>query len=99
MTNEDKARAIRAWIDPQERVTVDFADAQGLNAEVTGCSQELVDLALETTLLHFRQNLSLPLGQVQVSEDPMHYTRDPDRPARQGRLRLSIDMDRPTVIY
>lgn len=99
MTDRDKAQAIRNWIDPQERVTVDFTDARGLNGEITGCSQELVDLAIDTTLPHLRQHLSLPLRLVEISEDPTHYTRDPDRPARQGRLRLSIDMDRPTVVY
>jgi hypothetical protein len=38
MTNEEKLEAIRPWIDPEERVTVDFLDQQGLNAEVTACN-------------------------------------------------------------
>lgn len=99
MTNADKAQAIRKWIDPQERITVDFVNAAGLNGQVTGCSQEVVDLAVDTTLPHLRQRLSLPLRLVEISEDPTHYTRDPDYPPRQGRLRLIIGMDRPTVVY
>jgi|GEM_PF-2057373 len=44
MTNEEKLRAIRPWINPEERVTVNFLDQTDLNAEVTGCNDELVDL-------------------------------------------------------
>lgn len=99
MTGDEKARVIRKWIDPQERVTVDFLNERGLNAEITGCSSQVVDLSLETALPHLRQEISLPLSRIQLSEDPTHYTRDPDRPPVQGRLRLSVDSDRPAVIY
>lgn len=99
MTNPEKAKLIRPWINPAERVTVDFQDEKNLNTEVTGCTDELVDLSIETRVPHMRQNLSLPLGQVEVSEDVTHYTRDPDRPLRQGRLMLVIADKRPTVVY
>ena len=48
MTNEEKMKAILPWIDPEERVTVNFLDEQDLNAEVTGCNDVLVDLSLVT---------------------------------------------------
>jgi len=33
MTNEEKLQAIRPWIDPEERVTVNFLDEQGIPYE------------------------------------------------------------------
>ena len=98
MNNETKANMIREWIDPEERVTVDFDDARDLNAEVTGCNAEVVSLALETTFPHLRQNLTIPLGQVEVGEDEAKYTRDPEKPLRYGRLRLTIHQKRPHVV-
>jgi len=99
MTNEEKLQAIRPWIDPEERVTVDFLDEQGLNGEVTGCSDEIVDLSLETRVPHIKQHISLPLRLVEVSEDPSHYTRNPDRPLQLRRLMLLINDKRPPIIY
>ena len=81
MNNEEKLKAIHPWIDLEERVTVSFLDEQGLNAEVTGCTEVLVDLSLE------------------VSEDPSHYTRNPNRPLKHRRLMLSIDDKRPPIVY
>lgn len=98
-TNEQKAAAIRAWIDPDERITVQFDDQRDLNAEVTGCTDQLVDLALETTVPHLRQQLSIPLSDVEVSEDLGHYTRDPNRPLKRRRLMLIIKGKRPAVVY
>lgn len=51
MTNEEKVKTIHPWIDPEERVTVHFLDEQGLNAEVTGCTTELVDLSSKLVCL------------------------------------------------
>ena len=45
MTNEEKLEAIRPWVDPEERITVNFLDEQGLNAEVTDCNDIVVDLS------------------------------------------------------
>jgi len=98
MDNAAKEKLIAAWIDPNERVTVDFVDEKNLNAEVTGCSKDVVDLALETAFPHLRQELTFPLGRVEVGEDSGRYTRDPDRPLRYGRLRLSIDQKRPHMM-
>jgi hypothetical protein len=98
VTNERKADLIRSWIDPQERVTVDFEDQRELNAEVTGCTQEVVDLALETTFPHLRQEITIPLSDVEVGEDRGRYTRDPDKPLQYGRLRLVIHQKRPAVV-
>lgn len=98
-SNAEKAAIIRTWIDPEERVTVQFDDQRDLNAEITGCSEQLVDLALETTMPHMRQQLSIPLSDVEVSEDLSHYTRDPDRPLKRKRLMLVIKGNRPAVVY
>ena len=51
MTNEEKQKKNVQWIDPEERVTVHFLDEQDLNAEVTGCNAQLVDLSIETRVL------------------------------------------------
>ena len=99
MTNEEKLKAIRPWIDPEERVTVNFLDEQGLNAEVIGCNDELVDLSLETRVLHIKQYISVPLRRAEVSEDLSHYTRDPDRPLKHRRLMLLINDKRPPIVY
>ena len=99
MTNEEKLKAIRPWIDPEERVTVNFLDEQGLNAEVTGCTDQLVDLSLETRVPHIKQHISVALRRTDVSEDFSHYTRDPDRPLKYRRLMLVIDDTRPPIVY
>jgi hypothetical protein len=98
MDNESKAKRIREWIDPEERVTVDFDDARDLNAEVTGCNAEVVTLALETPFPHLRQDIAIPLGKVEVGEDGGKYTRDPEKPLRYSRLRLTIRQNRPEVV-
>ena len=99
MTNEEKEKLIRPWIDPEERITVQFLDAPDLNAEVTGCTERLVDRSIETHVTHMKQHLSLPLSQVEVSEDSSHYTRDPERPLQESRLMLVIKEKRPPIIY
>jgi len=58
MTNHEKRKTIIPWIDPEERVTVHFLDARDLNAEVTGTTEELVDLAIETNVPHIKQRIS-----------------------------------------
>ena len=99
MTNEEKLQAIRPWIDPEERVTVNFLDEQDLNGEVTGCSDEIVDLSIETRVPHIKQHISVPLRSAEVSEDSSHYTRNPDRPLEHSRLMLLINDKRPPIIY
>jgi len=99
MTNEEKITRIRAWIDPAERVTVHFRDERDLSAEITGCSDQSVDLSIQTRVPHMRQKISVPLSLTVVSDDPSHYTRDPNRPLQQGRLMLFIDENRPPIIY
>ena len=99
MTNEEKVKAIRPWIDPEERITVNFLDEQSLNAEVIGCNDELVDLSLETRVPHVKQHVSVPLRRAEVSEDPSHYTRNPDRPLKHRRLMLLINDKRPPIVY
>ena len=95
MENETKAEVIRGWIDPDERITVDFDDARDLNAEVTDCNTEVVSLALETAFPHLRQNVTIALGEVEVGEDRAKYTRDPEKPLEHVRLRLTIHRKRP----
>ena len=99
MKHDEKEKAIRPWIDPEERVTVQFLDATDLNAEITGCNDVSVTLAIETRVSHMNQHISIPLSNVEISEDPSHYTRDPDRPLRRRRLMLVINEKRPPIIY
>lgn len=99
MTNEDKEKMIRPWIDPEERITVHFLDAPDLNAQVTKCTSQLVDLSIETQVPYMFQHLSIPLSQIEVTEDLSHYTRDPERPLQRQRLMLVIKEKRPAIIY
>ena len=98
-SNEQKAAAIRKWINPEERITVQFDDQRDLNAEVTGCTDQVVSVSLDTAVPHVRQKITLPLSAVEVSEDFSHYTRDPDRPLRRERLMLIARGNRPEVVY
>jgi hypothetical protein len=95
MDNTEKARLIRPWINDEERVTVDFVNERDLNAQVTDCTDEVVSLALETAAPHMKQRATLPLREIEVGEDRTHYTRDPDEPVRRGRLRLTVELERP----
>lgn len=99
MTNQEKEKTIRPWINPEERITVNFLDQPGLNAVVTGCNAELVDLSIETRVPHITQHISVTLRSTEVSEDLSHYTRDPDRPLKDRRLMLSVNEKRPPIIY
>jgi hypothetical protein len=97
-TNAHKEAAIKKWIDPEERITVQFDDEGDLSAEVTGCTDQLVSLSLDTAVPHMRQEISLPLSAVEVSEDHAHYTRDPARPLQRKRLMLVVHGKRPAVV-
>ena len=99
MTNEDKQNRNRPWINPEERVTVHYLDAPHLNTTVTGCTDQSVDLSIETQVAQLKQKISVPLSQVEVTEDFSHYTRDPERPLQQQRLMLVINEKRPPIIY
>ena len=98
-SNEQKAAAIRKWIDPEERITVQFDDQRDLNAEVTGCTDQVVSLSLDTTVPHMRQRITLPLSAVEVSKDFSHYTRDPERPLKRERMMLIARGKRPAVVH
>ena len=99
MTNLEKRKKIIPWIDPEERVTVHFLDEANLTAEITGSSDELVDLSIQTHVPHIKQRISVPLSLTEVSEDLGHYTRDPERPFKRRRLMLVVNENRPAVIY
>ena len=101
MTNEEKLKKIVPWIDPEERVTVHFADARDLVAEVTGCNSVLVDLSIETHVPHIMATaFSVPLSRTEISEDLAHYTRDPERPLQRRRLMLVVNGNTdPPIIY
>lgn len=64
MTNEDKQTRIRPWIDQEARITVHFIDAPALNTIVTNCTDQLVDLSIETQVPSMRQNISVPLSSM-----------------------------------
>lgn len=99
MSRADKMALITPWINPEERITVQFDDQRDINTVVTGCNEQLVDLELETTVPHLPQKLSIPLSALDVSEDPTHYTRDPNQPLRFKRLLLIVKGKRPAIIY
>lgn len=99
MSRAEKMALITPWINPEERITVQFDDQHDINTIVTGCSERLVDLELETNIPHLPQKLSIPLSEVEVSEDPTHYTRDPDEPLRFKRLLLIVKGKRPPIVY
>ncbi len=94
MTNPQKAELIVPWINPEERITVDFTDVQGLNAQVSGCTKNVVHLIFADTFPHMKDRITIPLRHVQVGEDRYHYTRDPKSPLK-SRLRLRIKQQRP----
>ena len=97
-TNKQKAALIKKWIDPDERITVQFDDQRDLSAEVTACTDQIVSLSLDTAVPHMRQEISLPLSSVQVAEDHTHYTRDPERPLERKRMMLIARGKRPEVV-
>ncbi len=100
-TNRKKMEAIRPWIHPEERISVDFEDAFNLNAEVVDCTTQVVTLRLEGGGLgvpHRYQNADIPLRNVTVTEDPTRYTRNPDAPLRYGRLKLIVKTKRSTAV-
>ncbi|MDC8448918.1 MAG: hypothetical protein LV473_11235 [Nitrospira sp.] len=99
MSRADKVALITPWINPEERITVQFDDQPDINTIVTGCSERLVDLELETNIPHLPQKLSIPLSEIEVSEDPTHYTRDPDKPLQFKRLLLIVQGKRPPIVY
>jgi hypothetical protein len=99
MSRADKVASITPWINPEERITVRFEDQRDINTVVAACSERLVDLELETPVPHIRQKLSIPLSEVEVSEDPSHYTRDPDKPLQLKRLMLIVKGKRPGIVY
>jgi hypothetical protein len=99
MDNAEKAALISRWINPDERITVQFDDQRDISGEVTACSNQLVDVALDTSVTHMRQKISIPLSDVEVSEDLSHYTRDPDRPLTRKRLMLVVKANRPPIVY
>ncbi len=98
MESLEKAATIRRWIDPEERVTVDFQDEKDLNAEVIECDGQTVTLLLETAFPHYKQHLTLPLSMVTIGEDKGRYTRNPEKPLEYGRLRITVHESRPQTV-
>ena len=74
MTNQQKAEQIKPWMNPEERRTVDFTDVRALNADVTGCTDNVVHLLFQEAFPHMKERMTVPLRNVHVEEDPFHYT-------------------------
>ena len=74
MTNDVKEKIIRPWVNPEERITVDFLDAADLNARMTKYTRQLVLLSIETHVPHLSQHILAPLSQFEVLEDLSHDT-------------------------
>ncbi len=85
MTNHEKRKTIIPWIDPEERVTVHFLDEKDLNAEVTGTTEELVDLSIET------HHLLMNLCWNRRSSDARHEWKvsEPSMPTIAGDVRVT----------
>jgi hypothetical protein len=98
MDSTEKTAIIRRWVDPEERVTVDFLDDRDLNGEVIECDGQTVTVLLETAFPYYRQPLTLPLSMVSVGKDPDRYTRDPGKPLCCGRLKLTVRENRPQAV-
>jgi hypothetical protein len=45
-----------------------------------------------------RQQISVPLSNVELGKDFFHYTRDPGRPLARERLMVIIRGNRPAVV-
>ncbi len=95
MNNPQKAELITPWINPEERISVDFTDVQGLTAQVLGCTENVVHLSFLEGFPHMKDRVTIPLGKVQIGEDRGHYTRDPKSPLQWGRLLLRVDHKHP----
>ena len=54
MSRADKLALITPWINPEERITVQFDDQRDINTIVSNCTERLVDLELETPVPHMR---------------------------------------------
>lgn len=63
-----KVEAIQPWVDPEERVTVDFQNASDLNVGVISCTDYVVELGLETFMPHSRQEVCCTVAR----SDGMH---------------------------
>ena len=94
MTNVEKSALIQPWVNPEERITVDFSDTRGLTAQVTGCTEYVVHLTFSDSFPHMKKRMTIPLSLVTIGVDRQHYTRDPDTPL-QWRLKLRVDKARP----
>jgi len=95
MQNPEKYEIIRKWIDPDERVTVDFLDEKDVSAAIIDGTTEHVALSIQTKFPHVKQHVSVSLGNVELGEDRNHYSRDPNRPLQHARLRMMINQKRP----
>ena len=95
MQNLEKYEIIRQWIDPEERVTVDFLDEKDVDAAILDGTPNHVDIAIQTAFPHVKQMVSIPLREIELGEDRQHYTRDPERPLQYRRLRMMINQKRP----
>jgi len=58
MESSEKADMIRPWIDPEERVTVDFENERDLSAQIAESDGMTVTLLLETAFPHYKQHLT-----------------------------------------
>ncbi len=98
MESSEKRDIIRQWMDPEERITVDFSDERNLNAEIVECDGQTVTLLMETAFPHYKQHLTLPLSVISIGEDKDRYTRNPEKPLRYGRLRITVHENRPQTV-
>src|SRR5438132_4775454 len=95
MNTLQNLQTLRAWVAPEELVPDDFLDEKGLNGVITACTDDHVEMYIDTRFPHMKQHLTVPIDKVEIGEDRTHYTRDPARPLHYARLRLFVLQNRP----
>lgn len=83
----------------KKRISVQFDGQCDINAEILDCAERLVDVKVETTVPHLGQKPSLSLSGVEISENPIQYMRNPDKPLQMKRLLLIVNGKRPAIVY
>ncbi|MEQ1679943.1 MAG: hypothetical protein ABL983_08765 [Nitrospira sp.] len=48
---------------------------------------------------HIGQKQSIPFSDLEISDDPSHYTRDPNKPLQMKRLLLIVKGNRQGIVY
>ena len=95
--NLQKAASIRQWINPEERVTVDFENEHDLNAEVIECDGQNGDVAARDRISTLANGILRFLSMISVGRIKSLHS-GPDKPVQYGRLRITVHEARPQTV-